>query len=324
MRVLIVGGTSFVGRAIAWSAWHHGHEVTVLHRGRTPGDLPETVEDLVGDRQGDLSALAGRAFDATVDVIAYRASDVERLADALGGRGGHHVQISSVSAYRDTDRFGATEDELELASDDGLDLDGPVTDHTYGPLKAACERAAAGRFGADVALVRPTYVIGAHDYTLRFPYWVARARRGGEVVVPGPRTTHLQLIDARDLAEFTLGVVDDELAGPFHVASPSGGLSFVAAIERVVAHAGPPGSRIVEVPAAAVTAAGLDGHFPLWRADDEPISALDTTRATRAGLVARPLEESVDDVAEWWDDRPWPDRWATAEDESRLRGDARP
>jgi nucleoside-diphosphate-sugar epimerase len=324
MRVLIVGGTSFVGRAMAWSAWHHGHEVTVLHRGTTPGDLPEAVEDLVGDRQGDLSALAGRDFDATLDVIAYRPSDVEHLADALGDRGGHHVQISSVSAYRDTERFGATEDELDLAADDGLDPSGPVTDQTYGPLKAACERAAARRFGADLAIVRPTYVIGAHDYTLRFPYWVARARRGGEVVVPGPRETHLQWIDARDLAEFTLGVVADGFIGPVHVASPSGGLSFVAAVERIVAHAGPPGSRVVEVPAAAVAAAGLEGRFPLWRADDEPISSLNTARATGAGLVARPLEESVDDVAEWWGDRPWPERWASAEDESRLRDGARP
>lgn len=323
MRVLVIGGTSFVGRAIAWSAWHHGHEVTVFNRGRTPSDLPEAVERLVGDRGGDLSALAGRTFDATVDVIAYRPSDVDRLADAIGDRGGRHLQISSVSAYRDTEALGATEDDLALWDLDGLDPEGPVTGATYGPLKAACELAARRRFGGEVAIVRPTFVIGGHDATLRFPYWVARAARGGEVAVPGPRGTHFQWIDARDLAEFAVGVLDDGLVGPFHVASPSGGTTFVEAMTRVVAHAGPAGSRVVEVPAEAVEAAGLASRFPLWRPDDEPIMALDTSRARAAGLVARPLEESVDDVLEWWAGRDWPPAWLDPADEARLLGAAR-
>lgn len=318
MRILIVGGTSFVGRALAWSAWHHGHRVTVLNRGRTESDLPETVEHLVGDRAGDLGALSGRDFDATIDVIAYRPIDVDRLADALGDRGGRHVQISSISAYRGAGRDEATEDDLELWPEDGLDLSAPVTPATYGPLKAASERAALRRFGAGVTIVRPTYVIGAHDHTLRFPYWVARARHGGEVAVPGPREARLQWIDARDLAEFTLGALEDGLTGPFHVAAPSGGTPFVEMVERVVAHVAPPGTRVVEVSAPTVLAAGLADRFPLWSPQPEPLSTLDTTRAHAAGLVARALDESVDDVVEWWGTRPWADRWLTPEAEARL------
>src|ERR1019366_9168880 len=121
VRILIVGGTSFVGRAIAWSAWHHGHDVTVVNRGVTPNDLPEKIESLVGDRQGDLSALAERTFDVTVDAIAFRPSDVQRLASALEDRGGLYLQISSVSAYRDPGFEGATEASCELWSDEGLD-----------------------------------------------------------------------------------------------------------------------------------------------------------------------------------------------------------
>ena len=117
MKLLIVGGTAFVGRAIAWSAWHHGHEITVLNRGVTPSDLPESIERLVGDRRGDLSALDGRSFDATIDVIAYRPSDVERLATALDERGGHYIQISSISAYDEPPEPGATEATLTLMSD---------------------------------------------------------------------------------------------------------------------------------------------------------------------------------------------------------------
>ncbi len=318
MRILVVGGTSFVGRALAWSAWHHGHEVTVLNRGRTASDLPGVVDHLVGDRHGDLSALAGRTFDATIDVIAYRPVDVDRLADALGDRGGRHLQISSVSAYRDPEHDGATEDELELWDDEGLDPASRVSAATYGPLKAACERAARRRFGDDVTIVRPTYVVGAHDHTLRFPYWVARARRGGPVAVPGPREARLQWIDARDLAEFTLGALEDGLTGPFHVAAPSGGEPFVEAIQRVVAHVAPPGTRVLEVPAEVVLAADLASRLPLWSPEPQAVSTLDTTRARASGLAARPLEESADDVVEWWGERPWSDQWLTPEDEARL------
>ncbi len=318
MRILIVGGTSFVGRALAWSAWHHGHRVTVLNRGRTASDLPESVEHLVGDRGGDLGALAGRDFDATIDVIAYRPIDVDRLADALGDRGGRHLQISSISAYREAERDEATEDDLELWPEDGLDPDAPVTAATYGPFKAACERAARRRFGDEVTIVRPTYVIGAHDHTRRFPYWVARARRGGEVAVPGPREARLQWIDARDLAEFTLGVLEDGLTGPFHVAAPSGGTPFVEMVERVVAHVAPPATRVVEVPAQAVLDGGLADRFPLWSPHPEALSTLDTARAGAAGLVARALEESVDDVVEWWGARAWADQWLSPEAEARL------
>jgi len=137
MKILIVGGTSFVGRAIADSASRQGHEVTVINRGVTPNDLPDEVERLVGDRATDLSALHGRRFDATVDPTAYRPSDVARLADAIGDRGGFHLQISSVSAYRDPDTFGATEETAELWDEKGLDLESPITGTTYAPMKAA-------------------------------------------------------------------------------------------------------------------------------------------------------------------------------------------
>ena len=190
MKILVVGGTSFVGRAIAWSAWHHGHQVTVINRGVTPSDLPEAVEHLVGDRQGDLSALEGRSFDATVDAIAYRPSDVDRLADVLTSKGGQYIQISSISAYEEPSAPGATEATTTLWPEGGVDPDAPITGGTYGPLKAESERAGWRRFGEDSTMVRPTYVIGAHDATLRFPYWVERVRRGGEVAVPGPSRGH--------------------------------------------------------------------------------------------------------------------------------------
>jgi 2'-hydroxyisoflavone reductase len=321
MKILIVGGTSFVGRAITWSAWHHGHQITVINRGVTPSDLPETVEHLVGDRQGNLSALADRVFDATVDVTAYRPSDVDRLADVLSTGAGHYIQISSVSAYEDPTNPGATESTTTLWPVGRVDPDAPMTGHTYGPLKAASERAGWRRYGEGSTMVRPTYVIGAHDNTLRFPYWVERIRRGGDIVVPGPLDTPMQYVDARDLANFVVRIAEDHWSGVVHVAGPSGGTRFFDVVEEIAAHLGPPGTTLHEVDVTAVRAADLAGKFPLWDGEaNELVLRLDNALAVSMGLDLRPIDDSVDDVAEWWGDRAWPKQWLTSEQESALLG----
>ncbi len=319
MKILVVGGTSFVGRAIAWSAWHHGHQVTVINRGVTPSDLPEAVEHLVGDRQGDLSALEGRSFDATVDAIAYRPSDVDRLADVLTSKGGQYIQISSISAYQEPSAPGATEATTTLWPEGGVDPDAPITGGTYGPLKAESERAGWRRFGEDSTMVRPTYVIGAHDATLRFPYWVERVRRGGEVAVPGPLEGSLQYIDARDLANFVVRAAEDRVAGAVHVAGPSGGTRYYDVIAELAAHLAPEGTTLHEVSAEEIRAAGLEGKFPLWGGHaPENLTRLDSALALSLGLDLRPLVDSVDDVLEWWGERPWPQHWLTPDQESSL------
>jgi len=319
VRILIVGGTSFVGRAIAWSAWHHGHDVAVVNRGITPNDLPEKIERLVGDRGSDLSVLSGRTFDVTIDATAYRPSDVERLAQALEDRGGHYIQISSISAYADPGFESATETSLSLLGGDKLDLDGPVTGSTYGPLKAASERAGSTYFGGDVTFVRPTYVIGSFDATLRFPYWVERARRGGVIAVPGPRSNAMQYIDARDLANFVVRVADQRLVGEFHTSGPHPNDHYVAMVEQIVAHVAPQGTVVREVGAESVKNMKFADKFPLWSGDESGnILALDSSLAIASGLDLRPLSESIDDVSVWWGDREWPRHWLSSDDEARL------
>ncbi|MGC8511156.1 MAG: NAD-dependent epimerase/dehydratase family protein [Acidimicrobiales bacterium] len=316
MDVLIVGGTSFVGRAIALSALRD-HHVTVLNRGLTPTDLPATVERLVGDRSGDLRCLDGRRFDATIDCIAYRPSDVDRLAEALGDRGGHHVHISSVAAY-DHPPVGATETTATLYADDPALMDQPVTGATYGPLKAMSERRAVARFDA-VAVVRPTYVIGAHDVTIRFPYWVDRARRGGEIAVPGPRSDTLQYIDARDLADFVVHLAATASTAAVHVAGPDPAAGYVETIERVIDHLAPAGTAVTVIDPALVVSSGLASRFPLWPGPaNESSEDVDSALALSLGLVRRPLEASVDEVAAWWDDQPRPDRWLNPDEEASL------
>jgi 2'-hydroxyisoflavone reductase len=319
VKILIVGGTSFVGRAIALSAARQGHDVTVINRGVTPSDLPASVEHLVGERTTDLSALASRSFDATVDTTAYRPSDVARLAEALGDRGGYHLQISSISAYRDPKAPGATEETAELWGEDGLDLEGPVTGETYGALKAASERAAALHFGDDLAVVRPTYVIGSHDATLRFPYWVQRARRGGVVAAPGPRDSAMQYVDARDLANFVVGLTANATTGVFHVAGPNPATNLVDIIERVVRRVAPADATVQVVDAERIHESELGAKMPLWSGGtSETLLAVDSAKAVQHGLFMRSLEDSVDDVVEWWGDRAWPDQWLSDDEERSL------
>ena len=319
MRLLLIGGTAFVGRAIALAGVTRGHDVTVLNRGKTPSDLPVEVERLVGDRQGDLTALDGRSFDATIDVIAYRPSDVAALHDALGDRGGQHLQISSVSAYQEPLGAGATEATASIWPAGTADDDAPITAETYGPLKAACEREAVERFGDTTAIVRPTYVIGAHDATLRFPYWVQRCRRGGAVAVPGPRSVALQYIDARDLGSFTLSLAERASSGAFTAAGPWPAAGFVDVVEQIASHVGPPGTSVVEVPPGRLEQSGLAAKFPMWSGPlGDAADTADPSLALDHGLSLRPLFESVDDIVSWWGDRAWPARWLTAEEEHGL------
>ncbi|HTT59310.1 MAG TPA: NAD-dependent epimerase/dehydratase family protein [Acidimicrobiales bacterium] len=316
MKILIIGGTSFVGRSIAWSAWHCGHEVSVFNRGVTPSDLPESVTRLIGDRQSDLHALAGHSFDATIDVTAYRPSDVERLADTLESRGGHYVQISSISAYREPREPGLSEDRLELEDDpDDLNADIAVA---YGPLKAASERAGWAHFGERSTMVRPTFVVGAFDATLRFPYWVERVRRGGVIAVPGPGNSYLQWIDARDLANFVVHLVEAGRSGAFHTTGPMVGQRFVETIEQIAAQIAPPGTVLEVVSAEKIKEAKLRRRFPLWSPETENVMALDSSLALSEGLSLRPLGDTVDDVVEWWADRAWPEHWLSAEKEADL------
>ena len=186
MHILFVGGTRFVGRAMAVAALERGHEVTLLHRGMTDDPAFADAEHLRADRDGDLSMLAGREFDATIDVCAYVPRQVNALAEALGDRGGHHVFVSTMSVFADADRPGLDEDSPLQQIDDPTTEE--VTAETYGGLKVLCEQRAEAEVRLDdhLTVIRPTYVIGPHDHTGRFTWWVRRIARGGEVLAPGP------------------------------------------------------------------------------------------------------------------------------------------
>jgi len=311
MRILVIGGTQFVGRHIVEASLASGDEVTIFHRGRTnPGLFPD-AEHRLGDRNTDLSALATGEWDATVDTSAYVPRQVTQLADALEGRGGRYVHISSVSAYAPPPGPGMTEDAPLAVLDDPTTES--VTDQTYGGLKALCELASQACFGdagagvasggaptdptrTNVSIVRPTYVVGPHDHSGRFTWWVERVARGGRVLAPGPKDNPFQVIDARDLAAFVVMLAHGEAGGTFHTVSPAGTFTFEDFLNLVVDEVGPQGTELVWIGPEVLLAAGLTGlDLPLWAAEDPDryVSAADPTRAVAAGLRPRPLRQTI-------------------------------
>lgn len=302
MRILLIGGTKFVGRHIAESALRQGHEVTVFHRGQHGADELPGAEHSLGDRHTDLDRLAGRSFDATVDVCAYVPREVDALATALDGRGGQHVFISTVSVYAPTVGRGFTED-AELAT-----LDDPttetVTDDTYGGLKVLCEQAAARAYGADLLIVRPTYVVGPHDHTWRYPTWVRRIAAGGDVLCPGPADAPQQVIDARDQGDFVVHLLAGGSGGTFHTVSPRPPSSLADLLEATASAVAPAGTTLHWADPAMLVDEGLDDKaFPFWAVGDEAefgdLNAADPSAAIAAGLSVRPLAETAADTAAW-------------------------
>jgi len=298
VRVLVIGGTQFVGRAIAVAALGRGHQVTTFHRGVSePGGIPG-ADSVLGDRDLDLSGLGSGEWDATVDVTAYRPGQVDSLADALGGRGGRHALISTVSVYAADIAPGGDESSplTSLAPLEGLDpATCPIDDATYGPLKVLCEARAGERHG-DLLVIRPTYVVGPRDVTMRFPTWVRRLADGGAVEVPLPRESSMQHIDARDQAEFVVDLLERGVTGTFTSASPP--TTFGAMVDDVAAAVGAADLELRWVtPDPALAEAGA---FPLW-AGPEPAGQLqlDPAAALAQGLSPRSLRATARDTLAW-------------------------
>jgi 2'-hydroxyisoflavone reductase len=312
MRVLVIGGTQFVGRHIVSSLIADGDMVTLFHRGETNPDLFAWAEHRLGDRNVDLSALASGSWDVTIDTSAYVPRQVRTLAEALDGRGGRYVQISTVSVYDNPQGAGTTEHSLLAVLDDPTTE--VVSGHTYGGLKALCEQEALQSFGptgADVSIVRPTYVAGPYDYTGRFTWWVERVARGGRVLAPGPQDNSFQVIDARDLADFVALLAHGQATGTFHAVSPRPPFSWEGFLTTAVDAVGPAGTELVWVDAQALEDAGVTpAELPLWAglAPGRDINALDPSAALAAGLAPRPLAQTVVDTHDHEQAEPTPVR----------------
>jgi nucleoside-diphosphate-sugar epimerase len=299
MRIVVIGGTHFVGRAAVEDAVARGHEVTVFHRGKEePEGFPD-VEHVHGDRDGGLGALAGRSWDVALDTSAYVPRQVREVVEVLGDAVGRYGYISTLSVYPDDAPRGATEDTPTHAPPWPQTED--VTDGSYGPLKAACEEAALAGFPGRTLIVRPGYIVGPHDPTDRFTCWVRRAAAGGRMLAPGPRDQPLQVVDVRDLGAFTLDHLEAGTTDVFGVVGPGAPLTWGEALPAIVAAVGAE-TELVWAPRDYLEdALGEDRYqaLPLWDVEFPGLHAFDASKAVAAGLRHRPFAQTVADTLAW-------------------------
>ena len=291
MRLLLLGGPKFVGRAVIDVASARGHEVTLFNRGTTGAGLYPELDRVVGDRDGGLEGLRGREWDAVVDTSGYLPRVVGQSAGLLADAVGHYVFVSSISVYAS---FAEVVDEgselAELSAPGSEDISAD-----YGALKALCEREVDTAFPGRSTAVRAGLIVGPHDPTGRFTYWPHRVARGGDVLVPGPAWRPVQLVDVRDLAAWIVTAAEERLSGPFNATGPA----TMGAVLDAARRASGSTARAVEVDDAFLTGQGVGEwmELPLWidpsNDDWRHFMEVDATRATAAGLTFRPLDETV-------------------------------
>jgi 2'-hydroxyisoflavone reductase len=298
VKVLAVGGTRFFGRAFVEEAARRGHEVTVFHRGESEPEGLADVEHLHGDRKTGLGILDGRTWDAVLDTCAFVPRDVRELAEAIGDGVGHYTLVSSLSVHPDDLPVGATEatPTYQPPFPDTED----VTEETYGPLKVACELEAAAAFAGRLLVIRPGYIVGPHDPTDRFTYWVRRAAGGGEMLAAGPPDASIQGIDARDLGAFALDRIEASDTDTYGVVGPAEEATLSGVLESARS-AGEADTTFVWADQEWVRGLG-DRHeawFPMWHPHLPGFHAYDARKATAAGLRPRPFDETIADTLAW-------------------------
>lgn len=297
LKLLVLGGTGFIGPHLVRHAVARGHAVTIFTRGRRDADLPASVERLVGDRNGQLAALEGRRWDAVIDDSATNPEWV-RLSTELLKDSGQYSFTSSTGVYYPYLTRGVDESvPVRTVATDAKD-----GSESFGVAKAQCEEQVRRVFGERAIVIRPSYIVGPGDTTDRFPYWPVRLARGGETLAPGKRDDAVQFIDVRDLAEFMVRVVETRAAGTYNVAGPRARMTMAQFLDE------------------ARRAVGTDVRFT-WVDDYEFLKehklfaaipwllqegnnfghlSVRNDRAVAAGLAFRPVATTVRDTLAWW------------------------
>jgi 2'-hydroxyisoflavone reductase len=324
MRLLILGGTIFLGRHLVEAALARGHALTLFNRGQHNPELFPAVEKLRGDRDGNLGALRGRRWDAVIDTCGYVPRVVGQSAALLAEAVGRYVFISSISAYADASRAGISEGSPLAVPETSTEV---ITGESYGPLKVACEQVVERTLPGRCLIIRPGLIVGPHDPTDRFTYWPVRLHQGGDVLAPAPESAPVQIVDVRDLAQWIIRLVEKETSGVYNATGPARLLTMAEMLEQC-REAITSEARLCWLPADYLLAAGVEPwtDLPLWLPGDEMagLLATDISRALAAGLSFRPLGETARDTLMWAQSRPADHQWRaglSAEREKTLLTD---
>ena len=324
MKILIIGGTRFLGRHLVHSALARGHKVTLFNRGLTNPDLFPQVETILGDREKDLAELLGHEWDAVVDTCGYVPRIVHLSAQSLEGSVSRYVFISSISVYASFSKVGIDEsDPVGKMEDETVE---EITGETYGPLKVLCEKVVQDTFGGEGALiVRPGLIVGPYDPTDRFTYWPVRVSRGGDVLAPEKPDAPVQIIDVRDLSDFIIKLIEEKASGVYNATGPDYELTMGVMLETC---------KQVSKSDANFKWASIEflsrhevapwSDMPAWipnTEEDAGFSRVDISKAIKAGLTFRLLEDTVRDTLEWAETRPSDREWKaglSAEKEEKV------
>jgi 2'-hydroxyisoflavone reductase len=328
LRILILGGTGFTGPFQIQFALGRGHKITTFNRGKThPGELPKEVEQLVGDRNGNLDALKGRQWDVVIDNPTSIPVWVRDAAQVLKGNVDRYVFISTISVYADTSKPGTTED-APLAKYTGPDPMKETRESLiaskfalYGPLKALSEAEAEKWFPNKTLIIRPGLIVGPRDETDRFSYWPVRIDKGGEVLAPGDPSDPVQFIDGRDLAEWTIRMVENGATGIYNATGPAKKLGIGEMLDTI---------KTTEKSKATLTWVNADflesqkvapwSDMPVWippRGEEAGGNQVSIQRAVDKGLTFRPLADTTRDTLAWFKSQP-------AERQAKLRAGITP
>ncbi len=299
MKLLILGGTRFLGPALVDRARELGWEVTLFNRGRSAPELFQDLETLIGDRASDVSALEGRSWDAVVDTSGYFPDWMERSCGALRGNVGQYVFISTISVYGSDFNRAIDEDTPVEPLPEGADP-AKLTNESYGPLKALCEAKAEELLPGQVTNLRPGLIVGPHDDSDRFTYWPERIARGGEVLAGGDPDAPVEFIDVRDLAAFALRTIEDGHVGVYNANGPGARTTMQELLH---------GCKIVLGSDCRFTwgsneellelGVGPWMELPLWIPSEPPYRTMGCERARAIGLEFRPVGDTLRDTAAW-------------------------
>jgi 2'-hydroxyisoflavone reductase len=307
LHILILGGTGFTGPFQVKYALSRGHKITVFNRGKThPGELPKEVEQLIGDRNGQLEALKGKQWDVCIDNPTTLPAWVRDAAQILKGDIGRYVFISTISVYADTST--GVDENAPLAKYEGADPFKETLEamkasgyKTYGPLKALSEQETQKWFPEKFLIIRPGLIVGPRDETDRFTYWPVRIDRGGEIVAPGSPSDPVQYIDGRDLAEWTIRMVESSETGIYNTSGPAKELGIRGMLDGIKSALN-----------SNATFTWADAEFlkqqkveawsdmPVWAGDELGMSRTNISRALAKGLTFRPLADTARDTLAWF------------------------
>ncbi|MCL1907887.1 MAG: hypothetical protein FWG12_00790 [Holophagaceae bacterium] len=307
LRILILGGTGYLGPATIDAAQARGHKISMFNRGRTRPELYPEVEKLQGDRDPDkdegLKALESGEWDVVIDNSGYFPRMVKASAELLSTRSKHYIYISSISAYSEPNPVNGDEGAPLATMDDPTIEDMGASYENFGPLKALCEQAAEVAMPGRTTIVRPGYIVGPDDPSGRFTYWPVKFDKSGEIIVPGDPNDPVQFVDVRDLGAWLVKLAEDGTMGVFHATGPATGLKWGQLInECVKASTADPKPTPVWADNTAEKSIGL-GVYPIWispRGHYEGFHTWNIQKAVKAGLKFRPVAETVKDTLAWY------------------------